>query len=210
MGENVFVRSLSNLIVSLVNMSPSRNYIVQFLYLIEKNQPVDYRVLEEGYPEIVRDEYVRGTLAGVFGISFGKSVRLEPNGFGKTLVDFVDRIFKLFEDEEFRAKVGAILKEEFPRGIPNLAKEWVEARLKGLASEPSVGKPALGILREIARLGEAKFEDLEKSMNVTRGTIMQSLTLLELYGLVTEDYDGKYRLADDLRKYKDLLEVAQE
>ena len=201
-----FSRQLSNLVTALVNLAPSRNYITQFLYVIRMNQGIDYRVLEDAYPDIVKDEYYREAFAKAFGVSFGEKVSLDSRGYGWFLTDFIERVFQLFENPEFRAKVNTLLRDEYPQGIPNLAEEWLDVRLRGLSSEPSYGKDAVRVLKEILRLGRAKAEDLERLLGLSRGNIIQCLNLLDLYKLVTKDFDGSYKPAEDLKKYPRILE----
>jgi len=201
-----FSKQLFNLVNALIAVAPSRNYITQFLYIVKKNGSVDYRILEEAYPELVKDEYTREALAEAFGISFTDKISLERGKYGELLTDFIDKIFGLFEDPEFRSKVGAMLKDEYPQGIPNLAEEWLDVRLKGLSSEPTYGEIAVKVLKEIVRVGRVKTEELERSLGIGRGTIIESLNLLSLYRLVVKDYDGSYRPAEDVRKYPEVLE----
>lgn len=201
-----FKNQLSNLIYALIAISPSRNYITQFLYLIKMNGSIDYRVLEDAYPDIVKDEYVREAFAKIFGISFADKVSLNTNGYGYFLTNFIDEIFKLFEDAEFRAKVSSILKDEFPEGVPNMAREWLEVRIEGLQSEPNYGENSLKVLKEIVKIGRLKIEDLEKRLGLSRGYLLQCLELLELYKLVEKDYDGSYRPSEQVKKYREVLE----
>lgn len=207
MGVNEnFSKQLFNFVTALINLSPSRNYITQFLYVIKMNQGIDYALLEDAYPDIVKDEYYREAFAKAFGVSFGEKVSLDNRGYGLFLTEFIEQVFQLFENNEFRTKVSALLKDEYPEGVPNLAEEWLEVRLKGLSSEPNYGKDAIRVLREVLRLGRAKSEDLERSLGLNRGEVVQCLNLLDLYKLVTKDYDGSYKPAEDLRKYPGVLE----
>jgi hypothetical protein len=201
-----FKKQLLNFVNALVAISPSRNYVTQFLYLIRMNGNVDYRILEDAYPDIVKDGYVREAFAKIFGISFTDKVSLNINSYSYFLTDFIGQAFKLFEDPEFKAKVSSLLKEEFPEGIPNLAKEWLEVRLEGLKPEPNYGQNSIKTLKEIVKIGRLKPEDLEKRLNLSRGHILQCLNLLELYRLVEKDYDGSYKPSESLRKYQEVLE----
>ncbi len=205
-GVEDFSKQLSNLVTALVNLAPSRNYITQFLYVIKMNGGINYAVLEISYPDIVKDEYYRETFANVFGVSFGERVSLDSNGYGWILTDFIERIFQLFDDSEFRAKVNAALGDDYPEGIPNLAEEWLGVRLKGLSSEPTYGKNAIRILKEILKLGHAKVEDLERTLDLSRGEVIQCLNLLDLYKLVVKDFDGSYKPDKTLKKYPGALE----
>ncbi len=201
-----FSKQLSNFVSALIALAPSRNYVTQFLYIVKMNGSVDYRILEEAYPDIVKDEYMRENFAKAFGVSFTDKISLESGKYGWLLTDFIDKIFELFEDPEFRSKVGTVLKDEYPQGIPNLAEEWLEVRLKGLSSEPTYGEVAVKVLRELVKLGRAKIEELERTLNISRGHLIESLKLLELYKLVIKDYDGSYKPTESLRKYTGVLE----
>jgi hypothetical protein len=74
-----FSRQLSNFVNALIALAPSRNYIVQFLYLIKKNGSMAYRILEEAYPELMKDEYMREAIAKAFGVVFKENVSLDTN-----------------------------------------------------------------------------------------------------------------------------------
>lgn len=204
-GED-FKKQLLNFVNALIAISPSRNYVTQFLYLIRTNGSVDYRIVEEAYPDIVRDDYTREAFAKIFGISFTDKVSLNTGGYGYHLTDFISEAFKLFEDPESRAKVSSILKDEFPEGIPNLAKEWLEVRLEGLKSEPNYGQNSVRVLKDIVKIGRLKPGELEKRLNLGRGYLLQRLNLLELYRLVEKDYDGSYKPSESVRKYQEVLE----
>lgn len=203
-----FSKQLSNFVTSLINLSPSRNYIAQFLYIIKMNGGVDYRVME-GYSDILKDKYNMDAISKAFGVSFGERISLDRHGYGWILTDFIDQIFDLFEDNEFRTKVSALLKDEYPQGVPNLRKEWLEVRLRGLSSEPTYGRNAIKILKEILRLERATSEDLEKALGLSRGEIIQCFNLLDLYKLAIKDFDGKYKPSDTLKKYHSVLKSLQ-
>lgn len=204
-----FPKQLSNLVNALIHLAPSRNYVTQFLYIIKMNGSIDYRILEDAYPDIVKDSYTRETFAKAFGISFTDKISLESGKYAWFLTDFIDKGFALFDDPEFRSKAGALLKDEFPQGIPNLAEEWLDVRLKGLSSEPTYGGMAVRVLKEVMRVGRAKAEELEKALGISRGNLIECLNLLDLYKLIVKDYDGSYRPAEALRKYSRVLEGLQ-
>jgi len=170
------------------------------------NGSLDYEIVEEAFPEIVKDENTRDAFARIFGISFSDKVTLERNGFGWVLTEFIDIIFKLFENADFRSKVGVLLRDEYPEGLPNLVREWLEVRLKGLASVPELGDDAVKVLKEIVRTERIKVDDLERSLNISRGRIIECLRLLELYKLVNKEYDNSYRPTEELQRYHDVLE----
>jgi len=210
-GEHIttnedFSKQLSNFVNALIAVAPSRNYITQFLYIVKMNGSVDYHILEGAYADIIKDETTREVFAKAFGVSFKDKISLERGKYGWFLTEFIDNIFKLFENSEFRSKVGTLLKDEFPQGIPNLAEEWLDVRLKGLSSDPKYGKMAIKVLKEVLKLGEAKSEELEKTLNIPRGQIIEYLKLLNLYNLVIKDYNGSYKPQEVLKRYSKVLE----
>jgi hypothetical protein len=203
-----FSKQIANFVNALIALAPSRNYVIQFLYLIKKNGSMDYRVLEEAYPELMKDEYMREAVAKAFGVAFKEKVSLDATGYGSALVEFVDKVLTLFEDSAFRSKVNTLLKDEYPSGVPNLVEEWVDVRLKGLMSEPTYGKLSVKVLKEVLRVGRVKKEELAKNLAVRdEGALVEALLLLDLYKLALKDYDGSYRPSDDVRKYSRLLEA---
>ena len=203
-----FSKQLSSFINALIAIAPSRNYVTQFLYIVKMNGSVDYRILEEAYPDIVKDGYIREYFTKAFGVSFSDKISLESEKYGRFLTEFIDKVFQLFDDPEFRSKAEALLKDEYPEGIPNLAEEWLDVRLKGLCSEPTYGSTAVKVLKHIEKVGRIKTEELERVLGVARGTLIECLNLLDLYKLVAKDFDGSYRPAEALRKYPAALERA--
>jgi len=198
-------KQLLNFVNALIALAPSRNYVTQLLHLVKVNGSIDYRILEEAYPDIVKNENIRDSFAKAFGISFKEKVHLEPGKFGEHLFDFIDKVFQLFEDSEFRSKIGSLLKDEYPEGIPNLAREWLEVRLKGLSSVPNYGKVAIRVLKEIVRAGRVEIEKLEKGLGMSRGELIEATNLLKLYGLLKEDFYGFVPI-ESIKKYPQLLE----
>jgi hypothetical protein len=201
-----FNKQLLNLVNSLIAIAPSRNLITQFLYVLRMNGSVDYGILEDAYPNIVKNEYIRENISKAFGVSFTDKITLEHGKYGYFLTDFIEKVFQLFENSEFRSKIGNLLRDEYEEGIPNLAREWLEVRLKGLSSDPTYGSNALRVLKEIMRVGRTKTEELEKTLNVERGTLIQCLSLLDLYKVINKDYNGSYRPSEFLKRYADVLE----
>ncbi len=202
----MFKEHLANMIRAFMAISPSRNYITQFLYLIKESGGIEYATLESGYKELLNDE-VRENIAKAFGIAFDEKVYLE-DGYGRKLTEFIDKIFELFEDEEFRKNLEVLLKDEFPEGIPNLRKEWIEVKLQGLRNDQNYGETAVAILKELTKFTRMKADELEKKLNKSKSKILSSLELLKIYGLVSVEYDGSYRIPSDIvNKYKDILEA---
>jgi DNA-binding transcriptional ArsR family regulator len=207
-GENLeveFRKQLLNFVNALIAFAPSRNMVTQFLYLVWINGSIDYRVLEDAYPGIVKDEYTRDLFGRVLGVRFEDKVSLVPGGYGEQLCNFVKKAMELFENKDFSSIVGSILKNEYPQGLPNLSKEWLDVRIRGLSQEPTYGELAIKVLKEIIKYGKTKVEELERILGKSRGTIMEALRLLKLYGLVIEYYDKSYAPSNEVMRYTDIL-----
>lgn len=209
------LKHLSNLVNALIALAPSRNYITQFLYLIKINEDeryageakgISFRILENAYPEIVKDDQTREKISKVFGVNFKEKVTLADKGLGDDLTNFLSIVLTFFANDELRRELSSLLKDEFPQGVPDLLEEWVSVRLKGLSSEPTLGGIAVRALKELVKKGSATVEDLEKALGEERWDLVDALTLCRLYGLVRVDYRGYYYASDPLKKYSHLLE----
>jgi hypothetical protein len=209
------LKHLSNLVNALIALAPSRNYITQFLYLIKINEGekkfgevegVSFRILENAYPEIVKDDQTREKISKVFGVNFKEKVTLADKGFGDNLTNFLSIVLTFFADDEFRRELSSLLKDEFPQGVPDLLEEWVSVRLRGLSSEPTLGGIAIRALKELVKRGSATVENLKKALGEKEWDLVDALTLCRLYGLVRVDHSGYYYASDPLKKYSHLLE----
>jgi len=209
------LKHLSNLVNALIALAPSRNYITQFLYLIKINEDeryagetkgISFRILENAYPEIVKDDQTREKISKVFGVNFKEKVTLADKGFSDYLTNFLSIVLTFFANDELRRELSSLLKDEFPQGVPDLLEEWVSVRLKGLSSEPTLGGIAVRALKELVKRGGTRLEDLEKALGEERWDLVDALTLCRLYGLVRVDHSGYYYASDPLKKYSHLLE----
>jgi len=205
------LKHLSNLVNALIALAPSRNYITQFLYLIRINyageaRGISFRILENAYPEIVKDDQTREKISKVFGVNFKEKVTLADKGFGDNLTNFLSIVLTFFANDKLRKELSSLLKDEFPQGVPDLLEEWVSVRLRGLSSEPTLGGIAIRALKELVKRGGATVEDLEKALGVEEWDLADALTLCRLYGLVRVDSRGYYVSDDSLKKYSYLLE----
>ena len=205
------LKHLSNLVNALIALAPSRNYITQFLYLIRINyageaKGISFRILENAYPEIVKDDQTREKISKVFGVNFKEKVTLADKGFGDNLTNFLSIVLTFFANDKLRKELSSLLKDEFPQGVPDLLEEWVSVRLKGLSSEPTLGGIAIRALKELVKRGSATVEDLKKALSVEEWDLVDALTLCRLYGLVRFDSRGYYVSDDSLKKYSYLLE----
>lgn len=164
MSEINVKEHLNNLIEAVIALSPSRNYITQFFVV----SPMDYPTLYDAYPEILKDEEMRKVLVQAFSMSMGQNIEIR-GGLGYDLVNFINSIFSKLENEEIRSALDEFLKDVRKESIPNLRREWIELRLKGVVMEPTYGRDSLRILKLLAETKEP-FEyrcDLEDLISKT-------------------------------------------
>jgi len=164
-SEEINVKEhLNNLIEAVIALSPSRNYITQLFTV----SPMDYPTLYDAHPEILKDEEMRKVLVQVFNLSMGANIEIR-GGLGYDLVNFINSIFSKLENEEIRNALNEFLKNVRREPVPNLHREWIELRLKGVAMEPTYGRDSLRILKLLAETKEP-YEyrcDLEELLSKT-------------------------------------------
>lgn len=192
---------LNNLIEALMALSPSRNYITQFLMML----PQDYPTLYDAYPEILKDEETRSILTQVFGISLGAKIDA-GYGFGNQIRDFLDKIFTALDNEKVRNALNEFLKNVRREPIPNLRKEWAELRLKGVSMEPIYGKDSLRVFRLLAETKEpyeyrCDISDMISKTGINEAKMRRIVELLIRYGLIEELGKDTYRIARQIQKY---------
>lgn len=79
MSENIDMKEhLRNLMDALVDLSPSRSMVSQFILML----PKDLRVIEHSYPEITSFREARDLLTQL-GIEFGDSVTRKKDSFAE-------------------------------------------------------------------------------------------------------------------------------
>ena len=195
---------VSNFIKALIAISPSRNRLTQFLYIIYKNGSLEYDVAYVSFPEIMKNDEIRSKIFDIFGIEVsGDQIRLKGGGYGYSLMSFIDRVITLFEDPSFRNTVMSLI--EIPEGIPNLKEEWVRVRVEGL-KKTELGKYGFKVLRTLNKLGSLSVDALKKQCKIEEYYLRQTLRLLSIYKLVSRDYSGNYSLSEDVKKYSHLIE----
>ena len=196
---------VSTFIKALIALSPSRNRVTQFLYLIYLNHRIRYDILYESFPEIMKDEDKKKLFFEIFGVKLvDEHIELDREDYGYALASFIDKVMLLFENPEFRKSASAFIEEEFPEGIPNLREEWVKVRLEGLKQVPEFSENAFKILTALKSYGRRSLETLKKLCKLDEYTLRRTLNLLEIYRLVNKIGED-YELAEDVRKYGHLI-----
>lgn len=206
MSSEVDIREhLNNLIEVLIALSPSRNYITQFIIML----PQDYPTLYDAYPEILKDEKIRNTLAQSFGVSLGSTISVS-GGLGNEIRGFITRIFSIFEDENIRKQLDEFLKDIRTDPVPNLKEEWIELKIKGVSMEPTYGNDALRLLKLLAEIKEpiafrCDLSELVSKTGIDEVRIRRIMEfLITKFQLVAkDDRAGKegYNIQWDIQKY---------
>lgn len=205
MSEINIKQHLNNVLEALMALSPSRNYITQFFMV----SPMDYPTLYDAYPEILKDEKMRKVLVQAFNLSMEANIRI-GGGLGYDIVNFINSMFSRLENEEIRNVLNEFLKDVRREPIPNLRREWIELRLKGVAMEPTYGRDALRILKLLAETKEpyeyrCDLEELLSKTGIDEARIRRIVDLLMVKFRLIEKDDraGKegYRIPYDMTKY---------
>lgn len=196
-SEEVNIKEhLNNLVDALIALSPSRNYLTQFLMIL----PQDYPTLYDAYPDLLKDGETREFLEKGFGVSLQKEpISIGYGKFGETLVAFIGKLFEKFEDKEFIDALNLLLKDIRAEPIPNLHKEWLKLKIEGALSEPTYGSEAAKVIRII---GEGKFPDVPDfvNMGMEEHRVRRVIELLR----------GKYRLIERGSGYIEALRITKE
>lgn len=211
MSEINVKEHLWNLLNALAALTPSRNYVAQYIAMM----PMDYPFTYDMFPEFLSTPELRGSLGRILGISYGADVNVVSDSamFAYNFRGFLERIFNFFENSEIRQKISALTGVS-DDAIPNPRKEWIEHRLKGVKSIPNQGPHAIRIFRLILEslepaAGWRSFQSLVKLLKLDEGEVRQIINLLvSKYRLVVADHRGGkegYRLADDLNRYSELI-----
>lgn len=213
MSEVNIKEHLNNLLEAVMALCPSRNYITQFFMV----SPMDYPTLYDAYPEILKDEEMREVLVQAFNASVGANIEVR-GGLGSDIVNFINSIFSRLEDEEIRNALNEFLKDVRREPIPNLRREWVELRLKGVAMEPTYGQDSLKILKLLAETKEpyeyrCDLEDLVSKTGIDEARMRRIVDLLmtKFRLIEKDDRAGKegYRILYNMTAYLPELIVQQ-
>ncbi|KAA0002623.1 MAG: hypothetical protein FE044_02670, partial [Thermoplasmata archaeon] len=93
-NEEVFKEHLNNLINALYALSPTRNYVLQFLEML----PRDYVKIVEAYPQLFKDEETRQKLKDILGVKISENVEIGYGSIGKALSEISKTIREKFFD----------------------------------------------------------------------------------------------------------------
>ena len=197
---------LNNLINAIYALSPTRNYVLQFLELL----PRDYPKMMDAYPNLFKDEEIRDRLKDVFGITISEDVEV-GHGLGRKLNDTSNSIRSTFFDtydwEEFQKNLSGYLG----RDLPNIIDELWEQRVMMAMSEPTYGKDCANILKTMKKNGEGDQLSTDISV-VMEETGLDRSTLLRIKAFLTKDIGildhvgESFILARDLSKRGTLIE----
>jgi hypothetical protein len=192
---------LNNLIEVLMALSPSRNYVAQFLMML----PQDYPTLYDAYPEILKDEETRNMLQQVFGTSIGANIDV-GYGLGNDIKSFIGIIFTRLEDDKVRSALSEFLKDVRKEPVSNLRREWAELRLKGVSMEPTFGKDALRVFRLLAETKEPSpyrcdFSDIVRKTGINESTMRRIIDLLFRFRLIEGYGRETYSIPSEIQKY---------
>ena len=192
---------LNNLIEVLMALSPSRNYVAQFLMML----PQDYPTLYDAYPEILKDEKTRNMLVEVFATSMGVNIE-SSYGLGNDIRSFIGTIFTRLEDEKTRSALNEFLKDVRKDPVPNLRREWAELRLKGVSMEPTFGKDALRVFRLLAETKEptqyrCDFSVIVSKTGINEATMRRIIDLLLRFRLIEVYGRETYSIPSEIQKY---------
>lgn len=197
---------LNNLINAIYALSPTRNYVLQFLELL----PRDYPKMMDAYPNLFKDEEIRDRLKDVFGITISEDVEV-GHGLGRKLNNISNNIRSTFFDtydwEEFQKNLSGYLG----RDLPNIIDELWEQRVMMAMSEPTYGKDCANILKTMKKKGEGDQLSTDISI-VMEETGLDRSTLLRIKAFLTKDIgildhaSESFILARDLSKRETLVE----
>jgi len=164
--QDDFIEHLENFVNALIAISPSRNYLTQFLYIIyETNGRMDYTTLHDAFPDLLKQKETRDTLSKLFGISFGSKVTLGSDKYGYKIASIVDYVFNLFSDENIRQGLRSLSNNKIE--VPNLEMEWIECKLNGAVLEPTYKNELKTILQKIK-------EKVSKNEYITKDDLVNS------------------------------------
>jgi hypothetical protein len=197
---------LNNLINAIYALSPTRNYVLQFLELL----PRDYPKTMDAYPNLFRDEEVRDRLKDVFGIAISEDVEI-GYGLGRKLNDLSDNIRNTFFDTHDWEEFQKNLSEYLGRDLPNVIDELWDQRIMMAMAEPTYGKDCANILKAMKKEGAGDRLSTDISV-VMEETGLDRSTLLRIKSFLTNDVkildraSESFILAHDLSKRETLIE----
>jgi hypothetical protein len=179
-----------NLINALHALSPSRNYLIQYLLMLPKEYPTVYDL----FPEFLSDIETRESLRNAFGLEYASQVNPVFDRLAYHLRNFLGKLFDLMESRETRDALCNLLGVT-DEALFNPRLEWIKAKLDGIRSESRDGPTMIKILQILATTEEPfahwrSIEDLRTRLKKTEGEIMRSLTLSQDLSLIRRETKG--------------------
>lgn len=173
MKEEVVKEHLENLVNAMVALTPSRNLITQFLFMIDKEE---HLTLQKMYPEILGEGNKKEELK-----KFLNSYHC--NQLKKFVVDTV---FNLLGNEEVIESLSKLLEKD-EKEIYNPQLEWQEVLLNAISKERTYGKVAIQLLKIlIEKDREFSYSDLIKRAKIDESTFRGAIKLLVGYNFVDD------------------------
>lgn len=144
-GQMEIREHLSNLLSALANISPSRNFISQLIFLLPRDLPT----VEHSYPELIRSEAQE--ILEIFGVEFSEEVGRRADSFAEALHKFIHKVFDWLDEETARVNIAKIMDAPVS-SIPNPYAEWARKVLDKFA-KMSNGDKILRFLKILIERG---------------------------------------------------------
>ncbi|MHC1573762.1 MAG: hypothetical protein ACXQTJ_04880, partial [Candidatus Syntropharchaeales archaeon] len=192
---------LNNLVNALYALSPTRNYLLQFLELL----PRDYPKMVDAYPNLFKDEEVRNRLKDVFGIKLGENVEVGSGlayNLHRVSENIMDQFFGAYNWKENQEKLSKYLGRDLD-DLPNANDELWEQRIQMAISEPTYGAGCEKILRTMVNKGEGGYFSIKLS-TIMEETGLDRSTLLRIKSFLTKDI-GILDSAEEVFRFERVL-----
>jgi len=178
---------------AIIELSPSRNTISRLIMLL----PAGEDEVEEVMPEVFEDFDYWGVLKSALGIERLYDGRLTCSGGGLSYIvrDFIASVFKVFRSEAARSALSALVGEI----LPNIEREWIEARVNMLLSDRRLGEAAKAALLALCERDSVSTEDLLKITGAGEDVVVRLVDRLVKLGLA-EASDGRVSMPVELRE----------
>ncbi|HMF31836.1 MAG TPA: hypothetical protein VKK79_10495 [Candidatus Lokiarchaeia archaeon] len=138
---------VNNVIEALLALSPSRNYLSQFLSFL----PDDYAAMYDSFPEFLADRAFRETLKSLLGLSYSSAIDVLSPSLGEKLLKVIAMVLEILGDENNLEELADFLKEVRDNNpVPNPLQEWGMMKLKAAVEDPAWGNPAREVLNVLA------------------------------------------------------------
>ena len=183
--EEEIKEHLNNLVNALYALSPTRNYVLQFLELL----PRDYPKMVDAYPELFKAEEVRNRLKDVFGIKISENVEVGYD-LAKKLREISENVrsqfFELYTREGRQKKLSEYLGRNLD-DLSNVLDELWEQRIQMAIAEPMYGEDCEKIMRTMVKKGDENRYFSTNLSTVMEETGIDRSTLLRIKNFLTGD-----------------------